>query len=100
MRMTAGLLAALAGLAVAATAHAPKQPRQVEVAGATITAESLYGHGSVSGPLRQGQYGLEVRMPGGTWIGCKGSCRDTLRDETVDFWEIQRNNHPGGDFSQ
>jgi hypothetical protein len=39
-------------------------------------------------------------MPGGTWIGCKGSCRDTLRDETVDFWEIQRNNHPGGDFSQ
>jgi hypothetical protein len=40
-------------------------------------------------------------MPGGTWIGCKGSCRDALRDETVDFWEIQRNNHPGGgDFSQ
>lgn len=26
-------------------------------------------------------------MPGGTWIECGRSCRDTLRRETVDFWQ-------------
>ena len=26
-------------------------------------------------------------MPGGTWIGCRRSCSETLRVESVDFWE-------------
>jgi hypothetical protein len=55
-------------------------------------ADSRFGHGSVSGPVRRGPRGLlEVRMPGGTWIDCGRSCSDTLRRETVDFWE----NHGG-----
>jgi hypothetical protein len=52
-----------------------------------VTAESTHGHGTVSGAVRRGRAGLEVRMPGGTWIGCGRSCADTLRRETVDFWE-------------
>ena len=57
-----------------------------------VTAESRYGHGRVSGPVRESGRGrLEVRMPGGTWIECGRSCSDTLRRETVDFWE----NHGG-----
>jgi hypothetical protein len=53
-----------------------------------VTAESRYGHGTVSGPVRQGPRGtLEVRMPGGTWITCARACSETLRRETVDFWE-------------
>ena len=54
----------------------------------TVTAESRYGHGSISGPVRQGPRGLlEVRMPGGSWIDCGRSCSESLRRETVDFWE-------------
>jgi hypothetical protein len=51
-----------------------------------VTGCSRYGYGCVSGPTRPARFGREVRMPGGTWIGCAGSCADTLRDETVDFW--------------
>ncbi len=54
----------------------------------SVTAESRYGHGSVTGPVRQGPRGtLEVRMPGGSWIECGRVCSETLRRETVDFWE-------------
>lgn len=52
-----------------------------------VTAESRFGNGSVSGPVRPARYGWEVRLPGGTWVGCRRSCSETLRVETVDFWE-------------
>jgi hypothetical protein len=34
-------------------------------------------------------------MPGGTWIPCKQDCRETLREETVDFWETINERAPG-----
>jgi hypothetical protein len=53
-----------------------------------VTAESRYSTGVVSGPVRTGPHGrLEVGLPGGTWIECGRSCSDTLRRETVDFWQ-------------
>lgn len=52
-----------------------------------VTAESRFGHGTVSGPVRHGRVGPEVRLPGGTWYPCRRSCSETLRVETVDFWE-------------
>ena len=33
-----------------------------------VVAESRWGHGTVSGPVRRGRNGWEVRMPGGTWL--------------------------------
>jgi hypothetical protein len=57
--------------------------------GDIVTAESQFGNGSVSGPVRAGRNGLEVRLPGGTWVECANSCRETLRLETVDFWQAQ-----------
>src|SRR5688572_28516621 len=51
-----------------------------------VVAESRFGHGTVSGPVRRVRTGYEVRMPGGTWIACRRSCSETLRVETVDFW--------------
>lgn len=58
-----------------------------------VTAESRYGAATISGPVRHGPYGrLEVRAPGGTWFECGRSCSDTLRRETIDFWE----NHQSG----
>lgn len=52
-----------------------------------VVAESRFGHGTVSGPVRRTRTGYEVRMPGGTWIACRRSCSETLRVESVDFWE-------------
>lgn len=52
-----------------------------------VVAVSKHGNGTVSGPVRQTRTGLEVRLPGGTWVGCRASCSETLRVETVDIWE-------------
>ncbi len=54
-----------------------------------VVAHSRHGNGSVSGPVREDRRGLEVRLPGGTWVGCRASCSETLRVETVDKWENQ-----------
>lgn len=52
-----------------------------------VTADSRYTSASITAPVRQGPHGrLEVRLPGGTWIECGRSCRDTLRRESIDFW--------------
>lgn len=53
---------------------------------------SIYGNGCTSAPIRRASNDYEFRLPGGTWVSCKQSCKDTLRRETVDFWETQREN--------
>ncbi|MDX2309084.1 MAG: hypothetical protein NW216_12655 [Hyphomicrobium sp.] len=52
-----------------------------------VIAHSRHGNGSITGPVREARHGLEVRLPGGTWVGCRASCSETLRVETVDIWE-------------
>lgn len=53
-----------------------------------VTAESWYGAGTITAPVRFGpRGGREVRLPGGSWIDCSSSCSNTLRQETVDYWE-------------
>ncbi len=52
-----------------------------------VVAESRFGNGTMTGPVRFARNGREVRLPGGTWVGCRRSCSETLRVETVDFWE-------------
>jgi hypothetical protein len=71
------------------TADQPVEPAAYRGgAGGTVTAESRYGTGTVSGPTRIGPKGRpEVRLPGGTWIECVRSCSDTLRRESIDFWQ-------------
>lgn len=53
---------------------------------------SQYGNGCTSAPVRHGRYGYEYRLPGGTWVACRRNCRGALRQDTVDFWETQREN--------
>ena len=62
-----------------------------------VTAESRYGPQTITAPVRYGSRGrLEVQLPGGTWIECGRSCRDTLRRETVDFWQSRASGFGGG----
>lgn len=62
-------------------------PRSRDYDGGSINSCSRFGHGCITGRTRSARFGLEVRMPGGTWISCEGSCKDTLARETIDFWD-------------
>lgn len=62
-----------------------------------VVAESRYSGKTISAPVRYGPHGRpEVRLPGGNWIECGRSCSDTLRRETIDFWD-SRFPHGGRD---
>jgi hypothetical protein len=76
-------LCVLAALPAAAGSRAVRGDQEI------VVAESRFGHGTVSGPVRFARYGREVRLPGGTWEPCKRSCSESLRVATVDFWEAQ-----------
>ena len=90
-RLTVFALGALAIGSMAASSAAEAQSRYRPTSEGIVGyvhAESRYGTATVSGPVRQNKYGrLEVRLPGGTWLECGRSCRETLRRETVDFWQ-------------
>jgi len=76
----------LAGASVQAGSHRWQRSANAS-AGTYVVAESRFGHGTVSGPVRRVRLGYEVRLPGGSWIPCRRSCSETLRVETVDFFE-------------
>ena len=90
-------LRTLLGVALAATTMAglmtpaDAQSRRKGGEGVVRTC-SIYGNGCTTAPIRRASNDYEFRMPGGTWISCRQSCQDTLRRETVDFWETQREN--------
>jgi hypothetical protein len=77
---TAGIL-----LSTALPAEAGFLRRKPE--GNVAVAVSRFGNGTVSGPVRVTSTGYEVRKPNGTWVACRRSCSETLRVETVDFYE-------------
>ena len=80
-------LALIAGGAVAA-----------EAGDGLVTAESRYGPATISAPVRRaGGYRLEVRLPGGSWVDCHRSCADTLRRETIDFWQTHNGTRDSGE---
>jgi hypothetical protein len=62
-----------------------------------VTAEKTMGVGIVTAPVRPGRWGDEVRLPGGSWVDCARSCENTLRHNTVDFWDdmTSKTNSPG-----
>ena len=87
MSKIATAIATVAIAASAGAAHATfKRPPQNYPDG-FVTAESRFGNGTVSGPVRRAEKGWQVRLPGGTWEYCRRSCSETLRVETVDRWE-------------
>lgn len=91
-RLTRLLAAALALLAaMPLDAFAQRRPSGDT---GSVSVCSRYGRGCVSGPTRSGKFDREVRLPGGTWIGCRLDCRNTLREETVDFFETLRERAP------
>jgi hypothetical protein len=99
LKLSAGLAAAVLVAALAAASGVSAN------GSGDVVAESRFGHGTVSAPVRAARHGREVRLPGGTWIDCGRSCSETLRTESVDFWEnkgagVGRSDHPDGLFGR
>jgi hypothetical protein len=85
-------LAAVVALTMTSAADAQSRKNSRGGGHGVVSVCSIYGNGCTSAPVRWAGYDYEFRLPGGTWISCKQSCKDTLRRETVDFWETQREN--------
>lgn len=77
---------ALGALASGADARSAIERGQTRV----ITACSKYGSKCISAKVRVTDLGLQYRSPGGIWTWCEHDCVDTLRRDTVDFWDDQR----------
>ncbi len=60
-----------------------------------VIARSRFGNGSQRGAVRPARYGHQVQLPSGSWVNCRRSCSETLRVETVDFWEGRINGTVG-----
>jgi len=91
------LLAALVALPAAAaliTLTAEARPQRQP---GTVSVCSLYGKGCITAPVRPGQYDYEVRLPGRVWISCARDCKQTLREQSIDFFETLRERAPGND---
>ena len=75
--------------------------------GSYVVAESDFGNGRVSSRVRHTRVGRQVQLPGGNWVYCARSCAETLRVETVDFWQSEKgagvgneSTHDGGVFGK
>jgi hypothetical protein len=79
------------GVVVSCVSAQPAGARERTVSGKTVTftACSRYGNGCVSSRVRRAALGAQVQLRSGTWIYCRGDCRQTLLEETVDFWDSQ-----------
>lgn len=55
-----------------------------------VIAKSRFGNGSQAGRVRQTQLGPQVQLPSGNWEYCRRSCSETLRVETIDFWDARQ----------
>jgi hypothetical protein len=98
MRISSAFLASLAVSLMVPAADARSKRAVQEPATGYVTAESRYGPQTIAAPVRISAAGRrEVRLPGGTWIECRRSCSETLRQETIDFWYIRSNIDSSGD---
>lgn len=80
------VVAALAGLAIVTFVGAAEAQRP-RGGGAQVTACSRYGNGCLTVPVRQGRFDAEYRLRNGTWMPCKQSCKDAIREDVIDYWE-------------
>ncbi len=82
------LVCSLAGTVLFASTAAEAAGRRTSPYAGYVTAESRWGHGTASGPVRRGKWGWQVRLPGGTWVDCvRNNCSETLRLQSLDVFE-------------
>jgi hypothetical protein len=88
----------LAVTMVSASDASFRRLRSSYVPGEVITAHSHYGNGTIQSVVRPGRYGWQVKLPGGAWTGCRRSCEETLRVQTVDIFGDGDTSLSGGGY--
>ncbi|MGI9478229.1 MAG: hypothetical protein ACR2PI_16120 [Hyphomicrobiaceae bacterium] len=88
MRISTAAIAAMICIGSAATSEAGRRNGSSHYK--QVIAESRFGNGTVVGTVRQTRVGPQVQTPGGNWLYCERSCSETLRVNTVDFWENEQ----------
>jgi hypothetical protein len=78
--------AIMAVVTVGMIGSADAQSRRDRSEGA-VTACSRYGNGCRTAPLRRAAYDYEYRLPNGTWMPCRQSCKDAFREDVIDYLE-------------
>ncbi|AHB50419.1 hypothetical protein W911_16545 [Hyphomicrobium nitrativorans NL23] len=68
---------------------APGAEARRDTAPKSVKACSQHGNGCLVAPVRKARFGLEAQLKSGTWIPCRGDCRETIRQDVLDFWETQ-----------
>ncbi|MGL4397474.1 MAG: hypothetical protein ACRCS9_13115 [Hyphomicrobium sp.] len=91
--------AAVAALIAFTSVSAEARQRRSSDDGDYVVAESRHGNGTVSGAVRGSSLGPQVQLPSGRWEYCRRSCSETLRVETVDFFEDQGRRVGWGTFA-
>lgn len=71
------------GAVIANPAHAANQ---VPYPNGDVVAHSHFGNGNIRAAVRSAPLGWEVELPGGHWVYCRRNCAETLRVETLDFF--------------
>lgn len=90
--LIAGTLVALAVLPFdSASALGWRNQQAAEIERGYTVAESRYGNGTVTGAVRMARLGPQVQLPSGRWEYCRRLCSETLRVETIDFWDSRDN---------
>lgn len=83
-----GASIALVGLTATADAGWRRAPENLDRG--YVIAESRHGNGTVRGAVRHTRLGPQVQLPGGTWEYCRRLCSETLRVESIDFWDSRQ----------
>jgi hypothetical protein len=77
----------IAGSALLTAACAGEDAALAPYPGGFVVAKSRFGNGVVRGQVRRAALGWKVQLPGGRWVYCRRNCAETLRVETIDFFQ-------------
>jgi hypothetical protein len=80
-------IGATVGMLLIASPAASGRATEEKGAPGYVVAKSRFGNGRTRGRVRRTNLGWQVQLPGGRWVDCRRSCSETLRVETIDFWE-------------
>ncbi len=78
---------ALAGLALFGLANSLLAASPTDHPDGYVIAKSRFGNGVIKARVQNSTIGWKVQLPGGRWVFCRRSCSETLRVETIDFFQ-------------
>lgn len=78
------LLALIAGFAMFIQSQIASATQKSQ--GTVNTCSAVMPDECITSQVRNSNTGMQVRLPGGTWIDCASDCSRKLREKTVDYW--------------